>query len=203
MIHGKWIGLSAALLMTGMAWASPQVGQAAPEFTAVDITGKSHQLSDYRGKIVVLEAYNFDCPFVVNHYNRGAMQELQAELAKQGVVWLLVNSTHPDHPNYRDPAAAKEEWNRLKIKATAWLHDPEGELGRKYQMRTTPHMYVIDAKGVLVYQGAIDDRARADGDPRTARNYVKEVVGQLMEGRDVAVSQTRPYGCSVKYTADS
>jgi peroxiredoxin len=197
------LGVSSALWMTGMIWAAPQVGQEAPEFEAKDIEGKTHKLSDYRGKIVVLEAYNFDCPFVANHYNTGAMQELQAALAEQGVVWLLVNSTHKDHPNYREPDAAKKEWDRLKIKAKAWLHDADGELGRKYEMRTTPHMFVINEKGVLVYQGAIDDQPRASGDPRAARNYVKEVVGQLASGRDVQVSQTRPYGCNVKYTADS
>lgn len=196
-------GLGTALWVTGMAWAAPQVGQAPPEFSAKDITGKTHQLSDYRGKIVVLESYNFDCPFVANHYNSGAMQELQAELAERGVVWLLVNSTHKDHPNYREPAAAKKEWDRLKIKAKAWLHDADGEVGRKYEMRTTPHMYVIDAQGVLVYQGAIDDRPRADGDPRTARNYVREVVNGLVSGQKAEVSQTRPYGCGVKYSADS
>lgn len=196
-------GLGSAVLMTGLVMAGPQVGQPAPEFTAVDIQGKTHKLSDYHGKIVVLEAYNFDCPFVANHYNGGAMQELQAKLAERGVVWLLVNSTHRDHPNYRDPAAARKEWDRLKIQATAWLHDVDGELGRKYEMRTTPHMYVIDAQGNLRYQGAIDDRPRADGDPRTARNYVKEVVEQLLSGKQNEVTQTRPYGCSVKYTATS
>jgi peroxiredoxin len=203
MRRGIVLGFSSALLLTGMVLAGPQVGQAAPEFTAEDIEGKTHQLSDYKGSIVVLEAYNFDCPFVANHYNSGAMQELQAELAKQGVIWLLVNSTHKDHPNYREPAAAKKEWDRLKIQAKAWLHDADGELGRKYEMRTTPHMYVIDAQGMLIYQGAIDDRPRADGDPRSARNYVREVVNHLKADRDVPVSQTRPYGCGVKYTADS
>jgi peroxiredoxin len=196
-------GISSLLLATGLVWAAPQVGQEAPGFEAQDIDGKTHQLSDYRGKIVVLEAYNMDCPFVANHYNSGAMQELQAELAQKGVVWLLVNSTHKDHPNYRTPAAAQEEWDRLKIKAKAWLHDADGAVGQKYAMRTTPHMFVINAQGVLVYQGAIDDRPRADGNPRTARNYVREVVGQLAAGENVPVSQTRSYGCSVKYAADS
>jgi peroxiredoxin len=196
-------GMGSLMLATGLVLAEPQVGQEAPDFEAQDIQGKTHRLSDYRGKVVVLEAYNMDCPFVANHYNSGAMQELQAELARQDVVWLLVNSTHKDHPNYRQEAAAQEEWDRLKIKATAWLHDADGTLGQKYAMRTTPHMFVIDAEGVLVYQGAIDDRPRADGNPRTARNYVREVVNQVVSGEKVSISQTRPYGCSVKYTADS
>jgi peroxiredoxin len=203
MMRGILFGIGSALLVTGIALAGPQVGQPAPDFKALDIRGETHELSDFRGKVVVLEAYNFDCPFVANHYNSGAMQELQANLTEKGVVWLLVNSTHKGHSSYREPAAAQKEWERLKIPATAWLHDPEGELGRKYEMRTTPHMYVIDAQGVLVYQGAIDDRARTDGDPRTARNYVKEVVSQLVSAGTVEVSQTRPYGCTVKYADGS
>jgi len=201
------IGLgSVSLLIAGVlsvSAAAPQVGQPAPDFTAVDIHGKTHKLSDYRGKVVVLEAYNYSCPFVANHYNSGAIQELQAELAKRDVVWLLVNSTHADHSNYRDTAAARKEWDRLKIAAKAWLHDHEGTVGGHYAMKTTPHMFVIDAKGVLVYQGAIDNEPRADGDPREARNYVKEAVHATLAGQDIEVAQTRPYGCSVKYGPQS
>jgi peroxiredoxin len=201
------IGLaSVTFLMMGALSSSaapPQTGKPAPDFTAVDIQGKTHKLSDYRGKVVVLEAYNYACPFVANHYNSGAVQELQADLAKRGVVWLLVNSTHKDHSNYRDLAAAKQEWDRLKIAATAWLHDHDGAVGRLYDMKTTPHMYVINAEGILVYQGAIDDRAATSGDPRTARNYVKEAVQRVLGGQKPEVSETRPYGCTVKYTARS
>ena len=185
------------------AVAAPQTGKPAPDFTAVDLQGKSHKLSDYRGKVVVLEAYNYGCPFVANHYNSGAIQELQADLAKRGVVWLLVNSTHKDHSNYRNVEAAKQEWQRLKIPAAAWLHDHDGAVGRLYDMKTTPHMYVINAEGILVYQGAIDDRAATSGDPRTARNYVKEAVHQVLAGQKVEVGETRPYGCTVKYTPRS
>jgi len=181
------------------ALAAAEVGQPAPDFTAKDIHGKTHKLADYRGKVVVLESYNLDCPFCHHHYKTGAMQELQAELARKGVVWLVVNSVSDKNPSYRTPEAATKEWDQQKIKATAWLDDSTGELGKKYGMRTTPHLFVIDAQGTLVYQGAIDDRPAAEGNPRTARNYVREAVQKAQAGEKVLVSQTKPYGCGVKY----
>jgi peroxiredoxin len=185
--------------VAAMAMGAAEVGKPAPDFSATDIEGKTHKLSDYKGKIVVLESYNLDCPFCHNHFKSGAMQELQAELAGKGVVWLLVNSTGSKNPGYRDPQKAKKEWAAQKMKATAWIDDHSGEVGKKFGMRTTPHMFVIDKEGTLVYQGAIDDRPASEGDPRKARNYVREAVGKLMAGEKVAVSQTKPYGCGVKY----
>ena len=179
--------------------AAADVGQAAPDFTGNDINGKVYKLSDYRGKIVILESYNLDCPFGRNHYTSGAMQELQRDLTAKGIVWLVVNSVNSKHPSYRTPEAAKKEWAREKIAATAWLDDSSGQIGKAYGMRTTPHMFVIDKQGVLVYEGAIDDRPSPEGDPRTARNYVREAVQKLQAGEKVAVSQTKPYGCGVKY----
>jgi len=181
------------------AMGAADVGKPAPDFTAKDINGKTHKLSDYKGKIVILEAYNLDCPFCKNHFKSGAMQELQADVTGKGVVWLLVNSVGSRNPGYRDAEKAKQEWKEQKIKATAWIDDHSGELGKKYGMRTTPHMFVVDKDGVLVYQGAIDDRAAAEGDPRTARNYVRETVTKLLAGEKVAATQTKPYGCGVKY----
>jgi peroxiredoxin len=188
-----------AAAFAGAAWAAAEVGQPAPDFTAKDILGKTHRLADYKGKIVVLEAYNLDCPFVKNHYKTGAMQELQAELTEKGVIWLVVNSVSSSNPSHRSPEAAQKEWAAQKIKATAWIDDSSGELGKKYGMRTTPHMFVISAQGVLVYAGAIDDRPAASGDPRTARNYVREAVEKLKAGAPIAVAETKPYGCGVKY----
>jgi len=127
------------------------------------------------------------------------MQELQGEMAAKGVVWLLVDSVNPKNPGYRTPEQAKKEWAAQKIKATTWIDDNSGEVGKKYGMRTTPHMFVIDKNGVLAYQGAIDDRPSPEGDPRTAHNYVREAVGKLQAGEKVTVSQTKPYGCAVKY----
>ena len=127
------------------------------------------------------------------------MQELQKELTGKGVVWLVVNSVSPKNPGHRSPEAARKEWSNQKMAATAWLDDSSGQIGKAYGMRTTPHMFLIDKNGVLAYQGAIDDRPSPEGDPRTARNYVREAVQQLQAGNRVTVTQTKPYGCGVKY----
>ena len=189
----------ALLGLVSTALAAAEVGKPAPDFTATDINGQTHKLSDYKGKIVILESYNLDCPFCRNHYQTGAMQELQRDLAAKGVVWLIVNSVSPKHPSHRTAEAARKEWASQKMSATAWLDDSSGEVGKAYGMRTTPHMFVIDSKGVLAYEGAIDDRPAADGDPRAARNYVREAVQKLQAGNKLVVSQTKPYGCGVKY----
>ncbi len=193
------IGLLITIAFANSVFAAAEIGKPAPDFTATDINGKTHKLSDYKGKIVVLEEYNLDCPFCHNHFKTGAMQELQGEITGKGVIWLLVNSAGRNSPSYRTPEVAKKEWATQKIKATAWIDDSSGELGRKYGMRTTPHMFVIDKNGILAYQGAIDNRPSPEGDPRTARNYVREAIGKLMAGEKVQVTQTRPYGCGVKY----
>lgn len=176
-----------------------EIGQPAPEFTGKDIHGKTHKLSDYKGKIVVLEAYNLDCPFCANHFKTGAMQELQAEMTKKGVVWLIINSVNANHPSYRTPEQAQAEWEAQKIQATAWIDDSSGEIGHAYGLRTTPHLIVIAADGTLAYDGAIDDRQASKGDPRTAHNYVRDAINALLAGEAVEVAQTKPYGCSVKY----
>ncbi len=176
-----------------------EIGQPAPGFTAQDINGKTHKLSDYQGKIVVLEAYNLDCPFCANHFKTGAMQELQAEMTQKGVIWLLINSVNADHPSHRTPEQAQKEWEQQGIKATAWLDDSSGTIGRAYGLRTTPQMIVIDQEGKVAYDGAIDDRPSPKGDPRTARNYLREAVNALLAGNPVEVAETKPYGCSVKY----
>ena len=191
------IGLLAGCLA---AFATPQVGKPAPDFTATDINGKTHKLADYKGKIVVLEAYNLDCPFCANHFKTGAMQELQQWAASKGVVWLLVNSAGQHSGSYRDAATAKQEWNTLKIKATAWIDDHDGKLGKLYDMKTTPHMFVIDPKGAVAYQGAIDNRPEPEGDPRKARNYVREAIAKLASGGKIDVIETKSYGCGVKYS---
>lgn len=191
--------LLTALFLASAVVRGAQLGQPAPDFTAKDIHGKTHKLSDYKGKIVVLEAYNLDCPFSAHHYKTGAMQELQADVIENGGVWLVVNSVHPDNSNYRTTEAAQREFKEQKMKATAWIDDSSGKLGKQYGMRTTPHMFVINKDGVLVYDGAIDDRAAAAGDPRKARNYVSEALKAVKAGDPVKVASTKPYGCSVKY----
>ncbi len=195
----RTVALLAALGWVGAAWAAAEVGQPAPDFTATDINGKAVKLSDYKGRIVVLESYNFDCPYCHNHFATGAMQELQGYVTSRGGVWLMVNSVNPKNPSHRNPETARKEWAEQKMKATTWLDDSSGAVGKLYGMRTTPDMFVIDEHGTLVYAGAIDDQPTDHHDPRKARNYVREAVDALLARKTVAVSQTKSYGCSVKY----
>jgi peroxiredoxin len=192
------ITLSAALALAASTFAV-EIGKPAPDFTGTDINGETVKLSDYKGKIVVIESYNSDCPFCHNHYATGAMQELQRDLAAKGVVWLLVDSVNTKNFSYRTPAQAQKESADLKIDATAWIDDHSGAIGHLYDMKTTPHMFVIAADGTLVYDGAIDDRPAPSGDPRTAKNYVRAAVDDLLAGKPVTVAQTKPYGCGVHY----
>ncbi len=193
------IAFFAGIVFAGTALAAPEIGKPAPDFTATDINGKTVKLSDYKGKMVILESYNQDCPFCHNHYETGAMQELQRDMAAKGIVWLLVNSVNPKNSSHRTAEQARKEEADQKMTITAWIDDSSGAVGKMYDMRTTPHLFVIDKDGALVYDGAIDDRAESNGDPRSARNYVSEAVAKLLSGEKVVVSQTKPYGCSVKY----
>src|SRR4026208_1774200 len=184
----------AGLMLTGvLAFADAEIGKAAPDFTVRDINGKTHNLSDYKGKIVVLESYNLDCPFVINQYSKGGMQAAQAAATSKGAVWLTVNSS------YKDAGRAKQELTSQKIKSTAVVHDPEGKIGKAYGFKTTPHMIVLDKAGTVAYSGAIDDKPDPDHDPKQARNYVLEAIDKLQAGQPVAVTSTKPYGCGNTY----
>lgn len=194
----KTLTMIAALALAASAWAV-EIGKPAPDFTGTDINGKAVKLSDYKGKIVVLESYNSDCPYCHNQYQTGATQELQQELAAKGVVWLLVNSVNPRNSSYRSDAQARQEWTSLKIAAAAWIDDSSGAIGHLYDMKTTPHVFVVDQSGALVYAGAMDNQPDPVHDPRKARNYVREAVGDLLAGKPIEVSQTKPYGCAVHY----
>jgi peroxiredoxin len=189
--------LIAALALTTSAFAV-EIGKTAPDFTGTDINGKTVKLSDYKGKIVVVESYNSDCPFCHNQYG-GATQALQKQLTSEGVVWLMVNSVNPHNSSHRTPAQAQQEWKDLNINATAWIDDSSGDIGHLYGMKTTPHCFVINKDGTLVYEGAMDDQPDPVHDPKAARNYVKEAVNDLMAGKPIEVSQTKPYGCAVHY----
>ncbi len=193
------IALFTALSLAASAFAAAEVGKQAPDFTGTDINGKTVKLSDYAGKIVVIESYNSDCPYCNNHYKTGAMPELQKDLAAKGVVWLIVNSVNPKNTSHRSPEEARQEMVAKKITADAWIDDSSGAIGHLYGMETTPHMFVIDKSGKLVYDGAIDDKPDPFHDPTKARNYVREAVDDLLAGKPIEVSQTKPYGCSVKY----
>jgi peroxiredoxin len=186
-------------LMLATSLFAVEIGKPAPDFTGTDINGKTIKLSDYKGKIVVLESYNSDCPFCHNHYKTGAMQELQKNLEAKGVVWLIVDSVNTNNFSYRTPEQARKEMADRKITATAWIDDHSGDIGHLYDMKTTPHMFVIAKDGTLAYDGAIDNRPQPFGDPRTAKNYVSAAVNELIAGQPVAVAQSKPYGCAVHY----
>jgi peroxiredoxin len=190
--------LLAVMALTASAFAV-EVGKPAPDFTGTDINGQTIHLSDYKGKIVIIESYNSDCPYCHNQYATGAMQDLQKQTASEGVVWLIVNSVNPKNMSHRTPEQAKAEMSKENMTVTDWVDDSSGAIGHLYDMQTTPHMFVIDKGGTLVYDGAIDDKADPFHNPKTADNYVKDAVDDLLAGKPIAVSQTKPYGCSVKY----
>ena len=198
------LGLSAAaaLAMPMLAGAQAVVGQAAPALSAVDTNGKTVSLADYKGKVVVLEWVNPGCPFVQKHYNSGNMPATQKEAAAKGAVWLAVNSTSKDASDYQKPAALAGWMTSKQAAPTATLMDEDGKIGRAYGARTTPHMYVIDPQGKLVYAGAIDSKATANvADIKTATNYVKQALGEVTSGKAVSQATTQAYGCSVKYSS--
>jgi peroxiredoxin len=195
----RLIAVLGFMALVGSAFAAAEIGKPAPEFTGTDINGKAVKLSDYKGKIVILESYNQDCPFCHNHFKTGAMQELQKDMTDKGIVWLMVNSVNPHNSSHRTPEKARAEWAEFKLNATAWIDDGSGDIGRLYGMQTTPQMYVIDKTGTLVYDGAIDNQPDPSHDPRKADNYVRDAVKQVMAGEKVTVSKSKPYGCSVKY----
>ncbi len=175
-------------------------GKPAPAFTVTDVAGKTHSLSDYRGKVVVLEWLNPACPFVVRHYRSGNMPATQALAAADGAVWLQVNSTAMG-----DLDAAKTlEWQKKQgVVATAYIRDQDGKLGRLFGAQTTPHLYVIAKDGTLAYQGAIDDQPSASlANTTSAHNYIKAALAALKAGKPVEPASTAPYGCGVKYGAE-
>jgi peroxiredoxin len=191
---------TAAAAAGGSAEAAVQTGRPAPDFTATDSKGARHTLAQYRGKTVVLEWTNHECPYTVKHYATGNMQALQAAATGSGAVWLTVVSSSPGRQGYVERAEADRLTATRKAQPSAVLLDPRGQLGRLYDASTTPHMFVIDGEGRLVYMGAIDDRPTASASSvKGARNYVREALDALAAGRPVPVASTRPYGCSVKY----
>jgi peroxiredoxin len=194
-------GLAASLMVSPPAAdAAPAIGEPAPPFSVKTAGGEARSLADYAGKIVVLEWTNHDCPYVRKHYGSGNMQALQREAAGDGVVWLTVISSAPGEQGYVQGPEAKRIAEKAGAGPSEILLDPEGVMGRAYGAKTTPHMYVIDEDGRLVYMGGIDDRPTADPDDiKGARNYVAAALADLAADRPVAAASSRPYGCSVKY----
>jgi peroxiredoxin len=190
----------ALLVAAGTAVAAPQVGQPAPEFTLTDSNGKSHNLSDFKGKFVVLEWLNHGCPFVKKHYDGGNMQGLQKEFTGKDVVWLSIISSAPGKQGHMSP----EETNKTKEEkgsaATAILNDEDGTVGKLYDAKVTPELYVINPEGTLIYMGAIDDKKSVEpADVAGAKNYVKQALDEAVAGKPVSEPTTTAYGCGIKY----
>jgi hypothetical protein len=181
--------------------ATIEVGQPAPDFTLTDINGQAHSLSAYKGRIVVLEWNNPDCPFVKKHYDSGNIPSLQKTATAGGIVWLTINSGAPggEGGDYT-PAELKSWLQKNGATPTAYFHDSDGKVGHLYDAKTTPDMYVINADGILVYKGAIDSIRSANiADIANATNYVKAALDALKSGQPIAKPVSEPYGCSVKY----
>ncbi len=191
---------SATLFLVINRAAAAEVGRPAPDFTLTDIKGQAHTLSAYRGKVVVLEWVNPECPFVVKHYGSGNMPATQKAATADGVVWLTINSGHPGAQGDFEPARV-EQWAKENGAAyTAYVRDQDGKVGRLYGAKTTPHMYVVAADGTLVYNGAIDSiRSASKADIAKAENYVNSALAALKAGQPVKTGNTQAYGCSVKY----
>jgi len=196
----KAIAAASVLFLAAPLIAAPQVGQQAPNFRLNDANGKVVSLSDFRGKTVVLEWNNPGCPFVKKHYG-GNMQKTQAAARAQGVAWLTINSGAPGKQGYMNGAEARAFVAAQKAQPSAYLLDPKGVVGKGYDAKTTPHMYIVDPRGRLVYAGGIDDKPTSDkADIAGARNHVLAALAELKAGKAVSVPTSRPYGCSVKYS---
>jgi peroxiredoxin len=182
--------------------AKAEVGKAAPLFTLADVSGDKYSLEDLEDKYVVLEWTNMDCPFVRKHYDSGNMQRLQEKYIKEGVVWLRICSSGQGKQGNLEPDVIEKRLEKEKSKATAYLIDADGSVGRMYAAKTTPHMYVIDPDGVLIYAGAIDNiKSTNKADIGKATNYVSSCLDAVMKDEKIAVTTSVPYGCSVKYAS--
>lgn len=192
----------AAIALASPLAAAQKNGAIAQDFKLTDVNGKTVQLSQFRGKAVVLEWHNPGCPFVSKHYNSGNMQATQKAARQQGAVWLTINSGAKGKQGHMTGAEAQSLVARQKIQSSHYLFDITGLVGKAYGAKTTPHMYIIDGSGILVYQGGIDDKPTANpADIKDARNHVLAALREIKSGDKVSVAQARPYGCSVKYAS--
>jgi peroxiredoxin len=194
----------AAAMSGPAAQASPAIGEIAPAFTAKDTKGNDVSLDSLRGKTVVLEWTNHQCPYVVKHYGAGNMQKLQADAAADGVVWISIISSEPGSQGHVSPAQADQLTDSRAAKPAHMIIDEAGVIGRKYEARTTPHMFVIDPEGKLAFMGGIDDKPTADKSSLAgATNYVTLALDAVGKGEQVATAVARPYGCSIKYAPEA
>jgi len=194
------LAVSAAFALAASVQAAPEIGKPAPDFTLKDLSGKDHKLSDLKGKTVVLEWVNYGCPFVKKHYDSKNMQNLQKAATSDGVVWLAICSSAPGKQGNETADTAKEKSKELGSNATAYLVDADGAVGKLYNAKTTPEMFVISKEGNVVYMGAIDDKPNPNPDTiKGATNYVEAALADVKAGKPVATPTTKSYGCSVKY----
>jgi len=195
------LGFVTSLISTALFAAdSPPVGSTAPDISVTDSKGKTHRLSQYKGKHVVLEWFNPDCPYVKKHYGSGNMQKLQQEFTGKGVVWLTIDSSAPGLEGNLTAEQANQKIAESKMHSTALLLDGDGKAGRTYAAKNTPHMFVINADGKIIYEGAIDSKATSNpADIASSTNYVKAALDESLAGKTVTTPSSRPYGCSVKY----
>ncbi len=189
----------AALILSGQALALNN-GDLAPDFSFKSQTGKDLTLKELRGKIVVLEWFNKGCPFVKKHYQSGHMQSLQREYGKKGVEWITINSTAANHSDYLTPEETAAYKTEQRVSSTMVI-DGESKIAALYGAKTTPHVFIIDAAGKVVYQGAIDDNPDVSGAPAKAKNYLRTALDEILSDKAVSTAETRPYGCSVKYAS--
>ncbi len=197
----KYFAVLIIMLFSSLMYSQKaKLNEAAPEFTLKDSFGKEHSLSDFEGKIVVLEWINFECPFVKKHYNSNNMQSLQEKYAKKKIIWLAVCSSAKNKQGNFSNDEINSRSENLKAKYLAYLIDENGNVGKMYGAKTTPHMYIIDKNGKLVYAGGIDDKPTTDiDDIESAKNYVSAALDELLDGKAVSIQSSTPYGCSVKY----
>ena len=196
------VAATAVLAIASPLAAAQKTGALAQDFKLTDINGKIVQLSQFRGKTVVLEWHNPGCPFVAKHYDSGNMQATQKNARQQGAVWLTINSGAKGKQGHMTGPEAKALIAKQGIQSSNYLLDAKGLVGKAYGARTTPHMYIIDGSGILVYQGGIDDKPTANpADIKDAPNHVRAALKEIKSGEQLSVAQSRPYGCSVKYAS--
>ena len=200
MVRSLALIFSLVMMTPGLASAAVKNNEAAPDFTLKGADGKDYKLSQFKGKTVVLEWFNNDCPYVRKHYDAKSMQKLQKEQTGKGVMWLTINSSAKGKEGNQDAAGFKKIYADREMGSTAILLDDQGTVGKLYEAKTTPHMFIVDKTGKLVYQGAIDDRPSANAKTLLgATNYVAAALTSLEKGEAIKTSSTTPYGCSVKY----
>jgi len=192
--------ISVVIWGSSVVFAEVKVGDVAPDFTLTDSLNKEHSLSEYKGKYVVLEWVNFDCPFVIKHYGSQNMQSLQKQYTEKEIIWLSINSSAEGKQGNFSADEINEKIAEREAMPTAYLIDSDGQVGKTYGAKTTPHMYIINPDGYLIYQGAIDDTPSFDpGDIASSENFVKLALSEAMAGQQISNPQTKSYGCSVKY----